>query len=340
MNDDLPPRATDHGPRTLTELLRDESIRRGLPGEPVLVAVSGGADSVALLRGLVNLREELRLRLVAAHFNHRWRGVESDADAAWVAAFCDSFGVDLVLGQRAETQSVPTTAREETARRQRYRFLEEAAITQGCTRIAVAHTADDQTETVLHHILRGTGLSGLRGMQPVRELPSGVRLVRPLLHTTRAEIVVFLAELGQDYRTDRSNDDVSLTRNRIRHALLPLLRSDYNPQVDEALRRLAQQAAEAEAALATAAELLLSQGLLESTPAVCRLNLIPLRSQPRHLIRQCLVHLWIRQHWPRQAMGFPEWDRLAELVQHGGTAMLPERIEASVRGELLVLRRQ
>src|SRR5205823_11908216 len=122
---------------------------------------------------------------------------------------------------------------EETARDERYRFLEVTAVAIGCRAIATAHTADDQAETILHHVLRGTGLAGLRGIPRARELASGITLIRPLLDLERSVVLDYLAKIGQDFRDDASNRDEAYTRNRIRHQLLPLLAREYNPHIGE-----------------------------------------------------------------------------------------------------------
>src|SRR5690606_6975014 len=153
--------------------LRSGCERCGLRGRKVLLAVSGGADSMALVRGMLELRAEFNLSLHAAHLDHQLRGELSRQDSLWVERTCAAWEIALTLGQR----NVPAEAArrklglEEAARRVRYEFLDETARAEGCTHLAVAHTADDQVETVMHHILRGTGLAGLRGVPRTRTLP-------------------------------------------------------------------------------------------------------------------------------------------------------------------------
>jgi tRNA(Ile)-lysidine synthase len=228
---------------------------------------------------------------------------------------------------------------EETARDERYAFLERAARDAGCGLIALAHTADDQAETILHHVLRGTGLAGLRGMPPRRRLDSGILVVRPLLETQRPLVLDYLHTIGQNFREDVSNRDEAYTRNRIRHSLLPLLARDYNPEVRTALRRLGRQAGDVQDAFESiAAELL--ERVLESASAVeCRLKWQPLSGTPRHLVREMLALLWRRQDWPRQGMGFDQWEELARVALDGGAATLPGRIDARRDGRWLVIRR-
>ncbi len=314
----------------------------GLSGRHVLLAVSGGVDSVALLRGMLRLRDRWELQVSAVHLNHKLRGDESLADARWLTVLAKQLELPLIV----DVQDVAAIAKqkrqgiEETAREMRYAFLQETAARLGCSHVAVAHTADDQAETILHHVIRGTGIAGLRGMPRTRPLTEGIRLVRPLLEITRAEVERYLAELGQDFRRDATNMDDAFTRNRLRNSLLPLLQREYNPQVHEALRRLGQQADAVQQTLENLAAQLLSQAVVDSNETICRVNCDRLAGQPRHLIRECFALLWKRLDWPRQRMGFPEWDQLAELVLHPGAANFPANIEARRRGNLIVLRRR
>lgn len=324
-----------------------EQLRSGcrhceLAGKRVLVAVSGGADSVALLRGLLDLREELSLELFVAHLNHQLRGTEADADANWVAELGKRFHLPTLVegcdvARLAEEKRVGI---EEAARDARYAFLPRVAQQCACPEIALAHTADDQAETVLHHLLRGTGLAGLRGIPITRVLPSGIRLVRPLRNVSRSTVEAYLQEVGQEYRVDHTNTDASYTRNRLRHELLPLLTRDYQPRLGEVLGRLGQQAEEIFADIQTRAEELLHQAVLETSAEHVRLNLSGITDQPRFLIREMFAELWRRQAWPRQGMGFAEFEQLAEWVVSGGPPiMLPGAIRVEVRESLMLLRK-
>ena len=309
------------------------ALRRGLERfhineASILVGVSGGADSVALLRGLVELRNEFALSLHIAHLNHKLRGAASDEDAVWVERLATSLRLPVEIGCVTNDLTRERGGVEEAARNARHRFLNEAAARADCHTIALAHSADDQVETVLHHLFRGTGLSGLRGIPPERPLPDDIRLVRPMLSIRRELIEAYLLELGQDFRTDASNTDTSLTRNWLRHELLPQLRSHFGERIDLSLTRLSEQAAEIETTLTTLAERLLDQSLLDAQPDTVRLDVRPLANQPRHLVREIFVQLWQRQQWPRQSMGFAEWDRLAEVSLSGGTTNLPGGITA------------
>jgi len=214
-----------------------------LPPGPLVVAVSGGADSTALLVLLADLAPELGLDLHVAHFDHRLRPRESAKDAQFVAELAQSRGATIRVG-RAET---PPKSEDE-ARELRYAFLRRVAQEVGATRIATGHTRDDQAETVLLHATRGSGLAGLAGMRPLRD-----DIVRPLLAIGRADTEALCRAAKIEPRTDRSNADLKYARNRIRRAVLPELER-INPQARAALARLADAAAGAADATRVAAE--------------------------------------------------------------------------------------
>lgn len=304
-----------------------EAWRRWEACQPrVLVGVSGGPDSVALLLGLA----ELHVDLVAVHVHHGWRGAEADADAIWVEELGQRLGIRTEIAAISPELRAEQAGKslEEGARDARYRLLIEAAAKHDCACIALGHTADDQVETVLHHIVRGTGLAGLAGMPSERPLTETVRLIRPLLTIRRAEVLAFLNARSQPFRVDASNQDVSLTRNRLRLDLLPLLREQFNPQVDAAVLRLSGQAAETVSVVDDLASRLLAEVLLDESECVCRLDALRLSQVPDSLIRQTLRQLWIRRNWPRQEMGQREWQRVAGLIFAPGGLDLPGGIHA------------
>lgn len=217
-------------------------------GKTLLVAVSGGGDSLALLYALHQAQAEFDLRLCGAHLNHTLRGAESDADAAFVAAAFRRLEMPYTL-QRADVAAYRRAHRlslEDAARRMRYAFLADAAARHAAHAVAVAHTADDQAETLLMNIIRGSGLDGLRGMQPLDRLTidaADLTLFRPLLGVTRAQTYAYCAALGLQPRQDASNLSLEHARNRIRLELMPLLER-FNPASRDALLRLARNAAE------------------------------------------------------------------------------------------------
>ncbi len=210
---------------------------------PLLVAVSGGPDSVCLLDILVKLQDKLNIRLHVAHLNHQLRGAESEADAQYVAELAHRLGVPATIGQRdvKAYRREHHASLEEAAREVRYAFLAETARKVGADRVAVGHTRNDNIETILMHLLRGTGTRGLRGLQPNSRWPSsdgGINIIRPLLPVSRQETADYCQAHRLAPRLDSSNLSLSPLRNRIRLELLPLLQS-YNPQVTEALLRTA-----------------------------------------------------------------------------------------------------
>jgi len=219
-------------------------------GEKVLVAVSGGQDSVCMLKVLNSLKDMLNIQLHAAHLDHCLRGVESDADAKYVGELTAKLGIPCSIEKRdvKEWNKQSKTSLEEAAREVRYRFLDEVARQAGAMRVAVGHTRDDQVETTLMHYLRGAGLQGLRGLRAAAPMPygnkeDGIWVVRPLLKVSRQETAAYCQSNDLKPVCDSSNSDTKLLRNRIRLELIPLLRQ-YNPEIDDALVRLADLAGE------------------------------------------------------------------------------------------------
>ncbi len=210
----------------------------------LLVAVSGGPDSVCLLNILVKLREELGIRLHVAHLNHQLRGTESEADAHYVSDLAHRLDIPAIIERRdvKAYQDQQHISLEEAAREVRYTFLAQAAKSIGANRVAVGHTTDDHIETILMHLIRGTGTKGLRGLQPSslwQSSGSSLTIIRPLLSVSRRETADYCHTHQLMPRIDASNLSLSPLRNRIRYQLLPLLES-YNPQVAEALLRTAR----------------------------------------------------------------------------------------------------
>ena len=212
------------------------------PGEEVVCAVSGGADSVALLFALYLLKEKLQIRLSAAHFNHHLRGAESDQDQAFVEDFCSRYDIPLYKGGAA-VETGPKGL-EAAARDARYGYLKTLP-----GRIATAHTADDNAETVLMHLIRGTGLKGLGGIAP----KSG-KLIRPMLTVTRQEVMAFLQEWNLPHVEDQSNHTDQFLRNRLRHHVMPLLNRE-NPRLAENVSAMAMQLRQEEHYLSRQVEL-------------------------------------------------------------------------------------
>jgi tRNA(Ile)-lysidine synthase len=295
----------------------------------VLVAVSGGADSVALLRACATAKRSGSGRLGVVHFNHGLRGPESDSDARFVAALSQQLGLPFEVGEPERGPSRRARG-EAAARRDRYRFFDQAAQRWGARYVVTAHTRDDQVETVLYNIIRGTGLAGLAGIPPRRRLSEVATLVRPLLALSRQDVLTYLGDLGQEYREDATNQQLHFKRNKLRHELLPLLASQYNPSIRQSLWRLAHLAAEAQEVI---------QHKVDRVLASCRraggdhdwveLDCDQLSGHPAYVVREVLARVWRQQGWPMQAMGFDEWSRLERMLSRDeATENLPGNILA------------
>jgi tRNA(Ile)-lysidine synthase len=245
------------------------------PGDRICVALSGGADSVALLLTLhaanSTVRDSLGVGLSAVHINHNLRGEEANADQQFVEDLCIGLDIPLHLHQanvpgriaQARADGDPETI-EEAARNVRYEFFTTLIASGHADSILTAHTLDDQAETVLMKLLRGAWTEGLSAIHPIVTLPKG-KILRPFLQTRRAEIEAFLKRANQTWREDSTNSDTAFTRNRIRHELLPQLRT-YNPSLDQTLANLAELAREEEGRWQTELSRILPQLLLPGKP--------------------------------------------------------------------------
>jgi tRNA(Ile)-lysidine synthase len=297
--------------------------RLGVGAGPLVVAVSGGPDSVALARALKELQPSLRFEpLILAHLNHQLRGEESDGDESFVAELARMLsdpgdGQARAVTHRLDVRIQARRAKEnleKMAREARYGWLGQVAQQTGARWIATGHTANDQAETVLHRLLRGTGLKGLRGIAECRPLAGDVRLIRPLLTVTRSEVMDYLQTQGQGFRQDSSNLDLRFTRNHIRHELLPFLEKEYNPAVVGTLCRLARQAEEAYRRFETRAKKLLAQVELPRAGPLLIFHRHWVSHEPRSLVREMFRLAWAREDWPLAHMGYKEWERLAAVA--------------------------
>ena len=323
------------------------------PGDRVGVAVSGGADSVALLRLFLELRAELGVVLSVVHFDHKLRGAESDADQQFVADLASQNKLDFHCesGDVARYSTAKRLSLETAAREMRYEFFKRLLLEGRMTRVATAHTLHDQAETVLLRIIRGAGTRGLAGIYPWLSVSSSqfsacnrsaiehreqacASIVRPLLGVRRSEVEAYLASLGQSWREDSSNRDLRHARNRVRHGILPRLARNLNPAVREALAELAEIAraeeeywnAEVERALPGIRP---EHGDVQL--AVAELVKLPLALQ-RRMIRATAQVLNAR-------LEFRHVEEILELVgKKAGRAVLPDSSTASVEAGWLVFR--
>lgn len=310
--------------KALTTIQRENML---LPGASVLTALSGGADSVALLHVLLSLKEFLGLDTIAAlHVNHCLRGEESDRDEAFVRELCTAWSVPLTVIHRdvARLAREGGKGEEETGREIRYAALEKAAEgIGGHCRIATAHTLSDNMETVLLHLCRGSGLHGLTGIPPVRG-----RIIRPLLHCSRQEIEDYCRTNGLEFVTDSTNADTRYTRNRIRSCVVPELYS-INPQLDAAMDRLIGQVTEADRLM----EALTDQALNEAREKEGRYRRSELLRQPE-AVKSAALYKAARL----AGAGAEERhiQQLKDLLETGGGCTLPGNIQAKSGGDFLI----
>ena len=277
-------------------------------GYGVVVAVSGGADSVALLRALACVSDSASESLSVAHFHDGLRGAEADADAEFVETLASQLELPFYCGF-ADKDSDSTS--ENDLRDQRYSFLLDVACKTNSRYIATAHHRDDQVETLLFRLCRGTGLRGLGGIPQSRVLEESISLIRPLLDVPRQLIEKTLNEVQQTWRNDASNEESDYSRNYIRNEIMPRLRARF-PQVDESVARLAKQAAEQQVFLTQLAAALL-ESVSESESEVV-FDCEPLQATSPVLLRELIILVFRRNEWPTAEIGFQELDQIAGFI--------------------------
>jgi tRNA(Ile)-lysidine synthase len=296
-----------------------------------------------MLRAMVALKSSPggKGKLYVAHLNHGLRAAAADEDQRWLQLLCEQLGIQLEVG-RADVAPIAEQQGdgwEAAARAARYDFLRHMAEHLGARFVATGHTADDQAETVLHRLLRGTGIEGIGGIPRVRRLSASVALVRPMLNVRRADVLEYLSSIGQDYRIDATNQDNQWTRNRLRNELLPELREIYNPQVDAALTRLATQANEAHDLISAIAEKV-ARDCVVVTATGTQIDCKTLAEQPPIIVREVFKLAWREAGWPLQSMGFDEWQQLASLASGGNSRVvinLPGNIRARFQSGRIIL---
>ncbi|MDR2169781.1 MAG: tRNA lysidine(34) synthetase TilS [Planctomycetaceae bacterium] len=306
-------------------LFSDQWFEYGL-----FLGVSGGADSSAMLHAAAGYARSRGLpNPVVGHVNHGLRGVESDEDELFVRLIAEGYGL-LFFSHRitAEEWAADETGSIEAAAREiRYNFLLRAAGEVGCRYIATAHTADDQVETVLHRFIRGTGVSGLSGMACQRQLNYAISLVRPLLGTTRREIIKYLESINANFRVDSSNAKVDFMRNKIRNDLLPVLRSGFNSKIDDAILRLSKIAGGVDEIIEDWFELRASEIIISATKNKIVLNRRKLIQLSAGMICEFFKRLWEKQGWALRYMGYEKWNELAKFAtQKINSIQLPNSI--------------
>jgi len=333
--------------KALVSYVRKQHLLRA--GERVGVAVSGGADSVALLRALVELSPTLGIVPFVLHLNHRLRGAESDADELFVRQLADELKLETVI----ESEDVSALAAllhlslEAAGRRARYAFFQRAAATLRLNAVATAHTRDDQAETVLLRLLRGTGTSGLAGVHAIFDLhhltgdhPGDeadgcvrdihpVRIIRPMLAISRRQVEEYLGSLGQSFQQDTSNQSTEFLRNRVRANLLPALEKDYNPQLRQALCETAEIAAAENAYFEQLCVTLLGPAADPELGSEIGVELEIIQSQSLAVQRRLLRHLC---QLSGLTLDFAHLEQLREfsLVGRAGRLSLPRGFAAEI----------
>ncbi len=285
-------------------------------GETVVVGVSGGPDSVALLHILNRLRDDLGIRLVVAHLNHRLRGAEAEADARFVRELAES----LRLEAHVESRDVAVYGKEKgvsiqvAAREIRYGFLSEVAVQTGAARVALGHHADDQAETILLHFIRGTGPGGLRGMLPVRD---GF-FIRPLLGVRRHSIEAYCRYHNLPTRQDSSNLQLKYLRNRVRLELIPLLEKHYNPSLVDTINRLGEISREEDRYLEEQAREHYYRFKTGTSGGRVGLDRERLLSLPPALVRRVVRLAWMEISGSKDGLHFRHIDQIMEIIRGGG----------------------
>jgi tRNA(Ile)-lysidine synthase len=290
-------------------------------GAEIVIAVSGGMDSVAILRALHSLAASPN-RLHVAHFNHGWRGEESDADERFVVELCQSLNVHCVT-QKAPLENEART--EQNARKARYRFLREVSKSCSSQFIVTAHTASDRVETMLHNLCRGTGLAGVCTPTIFRKLDNGTTLVRPLINCFREDVLEYLSSIGQTFRHDSSNDNQRYRRNFLRNSVLPMLRQAYGKSVDQRLlsfSQLAEQSLHVQQEVAASywanCRSLEQEKIAQGWLPPCRQSEIrfpgaSLISIDWQVALIALQQAWHKNHWPLQSLTRLHWQKLRSV---------------------------
>ncbi|MBL8891875.1 MAG: tRNA lysidine(34) synthetase TilS [Planctomycetaceae bacterium] len=317
--------------------LRLELPARFWQSSVVLVAVSGGSDSLALALSLQHARKRRAVlqpvpELLAFHFDHRWH--EDSANlASWVEQTLAAHGVPTIIRRRDDGKtsesapcgtSVDGPQSEGDARRCRYAAMELAARATGASFVATGHTRDDQVETVLMRIARGTGISGLAGIPNQREFYQDCWLIRPLLSETRQRLRDYLHSIGQEFWDDPTNTDLRWTRNRVRCSVLPWLRQNFSTDIDQSLLRLSELASDHQKMLQYLAETNRA-AVLELTNQSLVVDVRPWSALPENVVRSLLIYWWERANLPLQEMDFDHWCRLTRIAFRTSEANSPDR---------------
>lgn len=332
-------------PENVKKYIAEHELIRS--GDKVLLAVSGGADSMALLDIFQRLAPELQISLHIAHLNHMFRGEEARMDAEFVRLKAREMGIPatILAFDVAAYRDEHKMSSQDAARRVRYGLFLKVAVSVGATKMAVAHHRDDQVETILLNILRGTGPEGLRGILPLRRWQEGQNLdiIRPLLEVSREEIETYVQKQGIPFRLDRTNLQDKYLRNKVRLRLLPLLEKEYNPAIREALLSLSAVVSESEEYMQQETLTAWSRVLLSRRPEEIIMDREQLSKEPkalqgkllRYALRQLLPGLRGVTYGHIKALR-----KLASAAKTGASLTLPGKVQAVISYRELQLRKQ
>jgi tRNA(Ile)-lysidine synthase len=308
------------------------------PNERVLLALSGGPDSTALAVTLAQIAPAMGVKLLVAHFNHGLRGRESDRDERQASRLAKQLGLSFVSRKMNKAGIPKGLSPEDFYRRQRYLFLDEVAKSNHAHKIALGHNLQDQSETVLLHLLRGSGLEGLKGIVPLRD----GKYIRPLIEVSREEILAFLDEAGIAYWQDSSNESKLHLRNKVRLELLPYLRKEYNPKIDEALAQMAEIIREENILIKECVDKALKSTCVKKQKSKILLNIEYLNMLPLAIQRRLLKELLENFSLQKNGITFLHINSIGKLLHNlesGRKICLPFGIEARREYENLVLER-
>ena len=284
----------------------------------VLIGVSGGADSVCLLRVVDQIRKRVEGtgQVIVAHVNHSLREQASDEDARFVEQLCNSLGIPIEVETLSAIDRNPGnrgTGLEAALRSQRYQVFERIAANKGARYILTAHTFDDQVETVLFRILRGTGIKGLAGIPQIRRINESLSVVRPFLGIRKTEIHAYLSRIGQSFREDESNQLEQFTRNQLRNTILPAARRCFGNDIDQSLENLSHQARDLSLLLDRLAEPVLEKHFVTS-PGVIRISPIGLADHDVEILKVAIRVAWSNAGFPSRDMTMEKWRGLADFL--------------------------
>lgn len=324
----------------MIEKIKQTIKRYGLlkQNEKVIVSLSGGPDSTALAVTLAQIAPSMGLELLVAHFNHGLRGREANGDEREARRLAKKLGLSFVSGKMEQTTVPKGLSPEDFYRRERYRFFNEVAKSHHIGKIALGHNLQDQAETVLLHLLRGSGLEGLKGIMPLRD----GKYIRPLIEVSREEIISFLDQADIDYRKDSSNQNKLHLRNRIRLELLPYLKNEYNPKIDETLAQMAEILGEENKFIKEYVDKALKSTCIKKQKNKIVLNIEYVCMLPLAIQRRLLKELLENFSLQKNGITFLHINSIAKLMHNsesGRKICLPSGIEARREYENLILER-